>query len=216
MTDSGTFYVADSGARLTVLREIAPILIGFAADFHESVETLDPADCHGDSHGDGIHLNCTKHETRATYTTRQIMTVGRLMDKWSIGGRSLLYWGMTAEVILPQPEYFRLDVGRDLWEPALALLAQPVPAGVATIPAVPYAGAIGSRTVRLRQPRMRGEDVHFLRQALYVAGCGEVYDDPTSDAFGPHTEKAVRRLQAQRGLEADGIVGPVTWAAMLG
>lgn len=34
--------------------------------------------------------------------------------------------------------------------------------------------------------------------------------------FGPSTEQAVRQFQGQQGLAVDGIVGPVTWAALLG
>ena len=34
--------------------------------------------------------------------------------------------------------------------------------------------------------------------------------------FGHDTEDAVKQFQTQRGLEGDGIVGPLTWAALLG
>ncbi len=47
--------------------------------------------------------------------------------------------------------------------------------------------------------------IRLLQEALNVSADGE---------FGPQTEEAVRRFQAQHGLEVDGEVGPATWSAL--
>ncbi len=42
-----------------------------------------------------------------------------------------------------------------------------------------------------------------------------LFDRPLSDDFGPKTERAVRDFQRGAGLDADGIVGPLTWQALV-
>ena len=54
---------------------------------------------------------------------------------------------------------------------------------------------------------MKGDDVRRLQQAL------KLYPD---GIFGKLTEEAVKQFQAKYGLDADGIVGPHTWALIEG
>jgi glycoside hydrolase-like protein/putative peptidoglycan binding protein len=56
-----------------------------------------------------------------------------------------------------------------------------------------------------------GEAVSRLQRALTAALGGTVAID---GEFGPETEQAVLDYQTSRGLDADGIVGPLTWEAL--
>ncbi len=70
---------------------------------------------------------------------------------------------------------------------------------------------LGDRTLYLRMPYFHGHDVLELQQALGALGffCG------VEDAiFGAHTELALRNLQTNLGLPADGIAGAYTYAAL--
>ena len=56
----------------------------------------------------------------------------------------------------------------------------------------------------------RNDQVEMLQRQLGQAGFPVAIDGD----FGPGTEATVRAFQASRGLGADGIVGPATWAAL--
>ncbi|MGG6265354.1 peptidoglycan-binding domain-containing protein [Leptolyngbya sp. AN03gr2] len=58
----------------------------------------------------------------------------------------------------------------------------------------------------------RGEAVRGLQNRLSAIG---VYQGEIDGIFGPGTEEAVKAAQNKFGLEADGIVGGATWAAIL-
>ncbi len=58
---------------------------------------------------------------------------------------------------------------------------------------------------------MTGEDVRHVKDRLVELGYLRA---STHNRFGSDTHAAVRRYQADRGLDVDGIVGPLTWAAL--
>ena len=61
------------------------------------------------------------------------------------------------------------------------------------------------------QRRSAGADVERLQALLDVFGAHLVVDGD----FGPATDAAVRSFQGSHGLNADGLVGPLTWTALL-
>lgn len=56
-----------------------------------------------------------------------------------------------------------------------------------------------------------GEVVKFIQERLTVLGFPAAADG----LFGPGTESAVKSFQSARGLVADGLVGPLTWEALV-
>lgn len=70
--------------------------------------------------------------------------------------------------------------------------------------------ALGDRTLYLRQPIFRGDDVRALQRRLNALG----FDAGREDGFlGVQTDRALREFQRNVGQEPDGIVGPDTLAA---
>ena len=61
------------------------------------------------------------------------------------------------------------------------------------------------------QSGSNGHPIKTLQYLLQARGHIVVVDG----AFGPNTGAAVKAFQASHGLAADGIVGPITWAALI-
>ena len=71
------------------------------------------------------------------------------------------------------------------------------------------------------QQGSRGDDVKRVQRSIvrdgYRSAANDLGLDGATDVdgiFGPRTDAAVRRFQERQGLVVDGIVGPITWAAL--
>jgi N-acetylmuramoyl-L-alanine amidase len=72
---------------------------------------------------------------------------------------------------------------------------------------------LGDRSLYLRHPLMRGDDVLVLQARLNALG----FDAGKEDGFfGPDTDRAVRSFQREYGVAEDGIYGPASHAALTG
>ena len=70
---------------------------------------------------------------------------------------------------------------------------------------------LGDRTLYLRNPYFRGDDVRALQRRLNALG----FDAGREDGiFGPRCDRAVREFQRNVGRGPDGIVGPETLTAL--
>lgn len=49
---------------------------------------------------------------------------------------------------------------------------------------------------------------------VILAYCHPPYDGGPPGVFGRNTDHAVRRYQAEKSLEVDGVVGPISWTSL--
>lgn len=212
----GNFRVPGTTRSLRVRRDIAPLLIGAAAQWHAKVEpiTIDPFDdwaysCRRvrgrvgwsfHSSGCAIDLNATRHPMgrRGTVSAKQRATILAICKTYG------LRWGGTFE----RPDEMHLEVALSK-SAALALAArlQKRPATPAKIPP--------PNITRLRM-FAQNSDVVRLQQALRARGFSPGLSD---GIYGVSTRDAVARFQRAQGWsgrDADGQMGPLTLRRLFG
>lgn len=105
-------------------------------------------------------------------------------------------------------------IGRDAWALPLPLWVRGVEISrdrlLTEAPLRASAAIAETRLLKLRQPHMQGEDVRAVQKAMRNAGAPLEADG----VYGPATEAAVRAFQARKGLTPDGVVGNATRAAL--
>jgi hypothetical protein len=88
----------------------------------------------------------------------------------------------------------------------LPVLGTAIPTAIPTEPGTGAPPPAPVKKMPVLQQEDRGEDVAVLQRALGIKADG---------IFGGDTKKAVQQFQAEKGLTADGVVGPYTWEKLI-
>lgn len=207
-----TYRVPGTRVTLPVRSDIAPLLIGFAKEFHEKVEPLVVGWCWGYAYravrgggsvsfhaaGLAIDLNAPRHPLGAhgTYSARQVAMINQLAKKYGLRA-GINYRNrkdpMHFEVILGHGQALALVRRLQHQPPSKPNKPRPTPHGLA------YPG---------KPVRMGWRNSAAVRAIQHKLGLNRDGD------FGSKTKTAVMRWQHAHKLAADGVVGPRTWALM--
>lgn len=211
----GTFTIPGTAVKLVLRKDVAPILINFAADFHRLVESLILKKCGGHNYryiagtttwsrharGIAIDLNWSRHPQGAnnTFSAADEKVIHNLLKKYSYKGTPLIRWG--GDYTGKKDEmHFELNQSLTSCLAAVKLLQAPRPIGTYRL---------GARTLKLASPLMRGNDVLFIQRFIGSRQAGKA-----DGIFGADTKRGVQWYQQMRGIQDDGIVGDQTWRQM--
>ncbi|MGW0522837.1 peptidoglycan-binding protein [Crossiella sp. NPDC003009] len=198
-----TFTIPGTDIRVPLQRDAAPLLLAMAVWWRDHVEPLMNPGCWGHNYraisgsaqlsnhasGTAIDINAPKHPLGKVGTVP-----GHLRGAISARARQLgLRWGGDYSGRKDEM-HFEVIVNRV----EAKRIAAGLPGGGGTPPP-------GGRPTLQRGSR--GADVALVQRYLGVS--------PADGIFGPATESAVKRYQANQGLVADGVVGPKTWQRIL-
>lgn len=209
------FTIPGTSTRLSLRREVAPLMVGLAERFHRTVEPLDPKSSWGHAHrkiggtdswsfhapGVAIDLNATAHPLgkRGTFSRAQVAAIRALLAAYSHQGVRLFRWGGDYRRRADEM-HFEIIVPRGTALAAVRALQSPS----ASPPAKGHRP--GTRDLRLASPRLSGEDVGYVQSWIGERRCG------TADGYyGPKTRDGVNWYQGMRGLPTTGVCDRQTW-----
>lgn len=220
-----TYTVPGSNVKLSVRKEVAPLLIGFAADFHRVVETLNvgkddwghaPRKIAGSDswsfHAPGIamDLNSSAHPMgkRGTFTAAEVSAIRGLLKKWSYGGKPIFRWGGDYKSKADEM-HFEIIIPRDAALLAVKYLQTTPPT---TPPTKGWTEMLIEQLPVVQQGSQDEFSVKLVQGALVAQG----YDIKIDGDFGDKTKAAVIAAQKRYGAEdVDGAVGRETWPILL-
>lgn len=212
----GTYLVPGTSIKLTLRKEVAPLLLAVARDFDREVEALKAGQCGGfnprkiagstswsrHALGCAIDLNWQLHPMGKanTFTAVKQAAIRRILARYTYQGKQIIRWGGTYSAGNRDDMHLEVNAERAVILAAVKALQTP---------AKPTDGTSkpGSRVLKLAAPAMHGPDVAFLRRWVGA---------PAGDVFDAAAKARVVRYQKIVGLIPDGIAGQATWSKVLG
>lgn len=210
----GTYLVPGTSVKLTLRKEVAPLLLAVARDFDREVEALKVGQCGGfnprkiagsstwsrHALGCAIDLNWTAHPMGKanTFPAAKQAAIRKILGRYTHGGKQVIRWGgdYTGR---KDDMHFEINAERAIALAAVKALQTPPK------PPAPAGHKPGTRV--LKQGMHGGDDIGFLQR---WTGAKD------TDVFDAATKARVVRYQRIVGVAADGVVGSATWSKILG
>lgn len=220
-----TYVVPGTTTKLSVRAEVAPLLIGFAADFNTHVEKLDGKSSWGHAprkiagsdswsfHAPGIaiDLNANAHPMgkRGTFSTSEVAAIRALLTKYRFQGQSIFRWGGDYKS-KADDMHFEIIVARATALAAVTALQTP------TTPKPPSGGSWTEALMADLPIIQKGSTDVFYNKLIQGALHAHGHPVKIDGDFGDITKGAVMMVQRKYGAEdIDGAVGRETWPILL-
>lgn len=200
MSQRGAMAMAEQGFRY---REILDFYYNGAFEFKQT----------GEVYMRELKKGSKGEDVKAVQT--RLISLGYALPKYGADGD---FGNETVSAVRAYQKANTLDVdgivGRQTWatlfsgEQIKQEAATPAPE-----PEAPIAPTVGY--TRPLKSGSRGEDVRQVQERLHALGYN-LCTPPADGIYGSKTKAAVKQYQRANSLDADGIVGPQTWAALFG